>query len=769
MHPRGIVDMSIVGANGPVRKGGGSTSPQALAVNPDGIPDFLKSLDHWVCWRYTWKPPRGKREGKWDKPPINCRTGGAASSTDCSSWSAFAEALTAYETGRYDGIGFVVHAHDEIMLEGELRPLLTVINKETGEKEQCRCDQTDGLTVIDLDKCRDPKTGDLAPWARDVIAEVDSYFEASPSGTGCRGVALGRKPAGRCKKDVLDSDGRKIGVFEIYETSRYITFTGQHLPETPATVEERHEALGLLHSHMFSADAPRGTAKKHSASAATNGHVIPSQLTDGEIIDKLSRAKNSAKFCRLMDGDTSGHGDDPSRADASLCSLIAFYTQDAAQVERLFNRSQLAIRAKWTDRSDYRATTIAKEIAFTSEHYSPRGAAIRFSSNGVKPSANGAGTEEKPPPRKTEVFTLGVLTIRPGLARRTPAGVVKVPVGVLNSGSLVADFVLSSTPSGWKGPAQLLSQLLEEDSPNDKIDKADITSLFRRIIADASQRADAPAVVEGPTVESIVKEKAPAMWQLKARTDKGAWSEAKPGEVARSEFTSHVPDDLVEECGKAADAPKQANGTSARQDLVRLIQTELLVVWSSLLRTLPARADANLGENTAAGRQFREHMVRLWTTPGTWEIPKAADGTPSERIGATKASLISRVQSQKKEWLRLGGSIAPREAWRRIHAALSGWWRVADVDGEIMVFLAMRWDLANGVRQELPGVTDQKSLNNLGKQFGVLDPAPAVSANLSGGAERLAVLSQSLTTELLAVPDDMAANPGADDQGSEVQ
>ena len=261
------------------------------------------------------------------------------------------------------------------------------------------------------------------------------------------------------------------------------------------------------------------------------------------------------------------------------------------------------------------------------------------------------------------------------------------------------------------------------------------------------------------------------MAQLVCRTNKGAWSEAKPGELSRSEFVNGTPEELMEACAIAVDAP-QANGQPVRHELLRMIQSELSITWATILSTLPTQRNVNLGENTEAGRVFWAEMIRVWTTPGTWEIPKNADGVKSEHIGATKASLISRVQSQYRQWKRAGGRLQDKESWRCIHPALSAWWRVAEVGGgEFKVFLAMRWELGNQVRQELTAVTDQDSLTRLGKQFGVLSNAPPVSdrtvgSNPSERQKRLAILSDSIRDELLANPnDDLGANDKFSEEG----
>ena len=151
------------------------------------------------------------------------------------------------------------------------------------------------------------------------------------------------------------------------------------------------------------------------------------------------------------------------------------------------------------------------------------------------------------------------------------------------------------------------------------------------------------------------------------------------------------------------------------------------------MRSLPPLADADMGRDSAAGRVFWEAMVRLWTATRTFEVAKAVAGTAGETTAA-RASLISRVRSQAKDYLAGSTSPRAREAWRPIQQAFDGWWRpdTTPGDGEIGVLLAIRWRLTGQVGVELPGVTDQASLTALGVRFGCIDPNPAVTGILSG-------------------------------------
>jgi hypothetical protein len=113
---------------------------------------------------------------------------------------------------------------------------------------------------------------------------------------------------------------------------------------------------------------------KPDADPKTNGrgHPRPPGMpTDEMVIEKCREAENAAKFSALFDrGDVHAyHGGDRSVADLALLGILKLYTQDAAQLERIFSTSALARRGKWKDRSDYRHRTIAKALKSVGEVY----------------------------------------------------------------------------------------------------------------------------------------------------------------------------------------------------------------------------------------------------------------------------------------------------------------------------------------------------------------------------------------------------------------
>ena len=132
---------------------------------------------------------------------------------------------------------------------------------------------------MDLDHCRNAETGEVEPWATEIVEELDSYTEVSPSGDGLHIIIQGKLPSGR----------RRKGNIEMYDSVRYFTMTGDHVAGTPATVEERDALLKQLHVDVFS-DAPAPTT------------MAKTSITDTMLIKQALGAKNGAKFQALWAG-----------------------------------------------------------------------------------------------------------------------------------------------------------------------------------------------------------------------------------------------------------------------------------------------------------------------------------------------------------------------------------------------------------------------------------------------------------------------------------
>lgn len=260
----------------------------------------LSERRQWVCWRYE------QRDSKWTKVPY--QPGGLmASSTNPHTWNTLGAVYqTALGTGQ--GIGFVFNGD---------------------------------IAGIDLDKCRDPRTGVIETWALDIIARLDSYTEVSPSGGGVHILCRGQLP----------EDGGRRGKIEVYVRGRYFTMTGRHLDGTPDEIRDSSEALEWLWSTHVRAAASRTSA---SALPSVEAQEFPWGKFDA-IMENDSKFRASWLHKRSDFDDQS-----LSTYDLSLCMIAAMSGWNDGELASLIVKH----REKWGEtekarRQDYLNRTIA--------------------------------------------------------------------------------------------------------------------------------------------------------------------------------------------------------------------------------------------------------------------------------------------------------------------------------------------------------------------------------------------------------------------------
>ena len=214
----------------------------------EAVPPELRAGTRFVAYRFE---DRG--DPKPAKMPYSPKTLKAASSTAPADWATFDLAVKYAQVAGLDG---VMRAFDP----------------------------ADGMVGIDLDNCRDPETGELAPWAAEYVRRLDSYTEVSPSGTGVKLWAYGALPP----------HGRHKGDVEMYDRARFFTLTGRHLEGTPREVKYRPDAILAIHREVFG-DAPEPTA------ALDSDRPVPAlELGDEEVIRLASESPhNGPRFRRL--------------------------------------------------------------------------------------------------------------------------------------------------------------------------------------------------------------------------------------------------------------------------------------------------------------------------------------------------------------------------------------------------------------------------------------------------------------------------------------
>lgn len=175
--------------------------PRTEPVRTENIPRELATRPQWVCWDWAWDGTR------WGKPPLSPITGSSASEWDPRTWSSFDTACEFAARHSLSGIGFVLS-------------------------------EDDPFVGVDIDRCRDPETGVLQPWAEALVADLDSYTEVSPSGSGLHVLIQGSL-----------SEERHYGLYvrpEVYDRNRFLAFTGHHIAGTPRIIGRRQHELRNL-------------------------------------------------------------------------------------------------------------------------------------------------------------------------------------------------------------------------------------------------------------------------------------------------------------------------------------------------------------------------------------------------------------------------------------------------------------------------------------------------------------------------------------------
>jgi hypothetical protein len=251
--------------------------------------DFpLKDGKRFVVWVYE------DRGGKPTKVPKIATTRGVygASHSDPDTWRTWEEALEAYATRRFAGIGRMFAAEDRIV-------------------------------GLDFDGVRNPRTGAIKQDTLDWLNIFDSYSEVSPSLTGVKVWIRGE----------LDRARRKGGI-EVYPFRRFFTVTGQRLEDFSAAVEERQEALDAFVDWHFP------PLERRESGGPVDGEKIdlPAFLEDAgvEILVEMHDSSAETKFgivCPWVDEHTGGD-DSGTRTGQYADGALFFHCEHSHCAER---------------------------------------------------------------------------------------------------------------------------------------------------------------------------------------------------------------------------------------------------------------------------------------------------------------------------------------------------------------------------------------------------------------------------------------------------
>lgn len=286
-----------------------SMTIEELEKKYEKIPLEIKKTRRWVGYKVE------VRDGKQTKVPYNAILGSHAKSNDPSTWTTFGVAISGCIKYGFAGIGFMLGKDIE----------------------------TDTHYLgIDLDNHDEP---DFQEIANDFIETLNSYTEYSHSGKGIHIICKGTKPVGRCRKSNI----------EMYDNGRFFTMSGNVIKNLP--IAERNQEIQDLWEryiedeeqpvHMQANNSEEGGITFGKNYRASTVEIMPTNMSDYELMGKIRSSRYGAEFNDLYNGDTSAYGGDHSRADLALCKILAFWTGcDRLQIDRIFRSSGL-MREKW--------------------------------------------------------------------------------------------------------------------------------------------------------------------------------------------------------------------------------------------------------------------------------------------------------------------------------------------------------------------------------------------------------------------------------------
>ncbi len=268
------------------------------SVNLIFIPDEMKQIDRWVCWRAD-----RKANGRIDKLPLdkNDLRRKVNSLGNCEPWGKILRKISG---DRYLGLGFYPDS-----------------------------DHT-GLVGIDLDHVFDGMIARLEPLR--IVEELDSYTEFSPSETGLHIWIRSRFSPENHNGQVLEVKSKG---------NSYLTVTGKPYG-SPKPIADRTEILMDLINRYF----PKPTTTKKDTWEEHRDRII----LRNDDTDTLRKLWSKPERRKLWEGDLTGYsspnGDtSQSSADLTLCNYIYLCSnQDPEAIDRLFRRSGL-MRDKWDE------------------------------------------------------------------------------------------------------------------------------------------------------------------------------------------------------------------------------------------------------------------------------------------------------------------------------------------------------------------------------------------------------------------------------------
>lgn len=265
-------------------------------MNLENIPGELKSRRQWVVWKSV------VANGRTTKPPYNAHTLFPADITNPNHWATFDEAVAAWKNNAstISGIGFVFSTEDEYF----------------------------GIDIDDEAKVAPEYLSQRRSFVGQLMANLDTYTELSPSGSGIHMIAKGRLPIAGTRSSRLQ--------FEIYQEERYFTITG-NVVNGRNKITNQQEFVDELAKSIL---AQREDVNMTVVDTEVHRRL---DLTDDEVI-RLASNFNST-FAPRFNCQTGCEPGEWSETFMAIVGMVERFTGSVNQVRRIIFNSPMVLNA----------------------------------------------------------------------------------------------------------------------------------------------------------------------------------------------------------------------------------------------------------------------------------------------------------------------------------------------------------------------------------------------------------------------------------------
>jgi hypothetical protein len=266
-------------------------------MNIDAIPSELKARRQWVIWKEV------VADGAVTKPPFNPNNPNyKASVTDPATWGTFEDAVRVFKNNPslVSGIGFVFTAEDEYF----------------------------GVDVDDERKVAPEHLPARKALVAQLIENLDTYTETSPSGNGLHMIGKGRLPIAGHRSTKLQ--------FEIYQEERYFTITGNVFGDRKE-ITDQQEFINALAQTILQ------QRERVNLEVSDTDVLRRLDLTDEEVIRLATNFHPN--FAPRFNAQTGCGPGEWSDTFIAVVGLVERFTGSVSQVQRIIFNSPMVLQA----------------------------------------------------------------------------------------------------------------------------------------------------------------------------------------------------------------------------------------------------------------------------------------------------------------------------------------------------------------------------------------------------------------------------------------